>query len=651
MKTTIILLLSTLVWLFGASSVAAQDEDVECLACHDDHSLVKDRDGITISLFVDYGLYGKTVHAEEGCISCHEDVDPDDLPHEDDLSKVDCSMCHDVDDFESSTHGESVGQGRYLAPTCSTCHSKHNIRSPSDTDSWVHTTNIVRLCSSCHKENVAVADLKPLTSRERIGLEPLEDILHAAGSSLRGLTLTPTCETCHSGHSALPGTDGSSPTHRNNIVATCLTCHGQIEEVHQSVFDGSSWTESLLSGPVCVDCHKPHKRESALVAFSDGTCLSCHGSDGFSTAIDGEERSLHVNSAMVGESVHADLTCVACHTKVDLDHDPVCVDSGPVNCATCHSGTVAQFVGSQHGADYAEGNPIAPYCADCHGTHEIRSHTDILSPTYPRNIPDLCGTCHQEGEQAAAAYTGNEQEIVNHYQMSIHGKGLIESGLIVTATCVDCHTAHGELPATDENSTVHANNIAQTCASCHTGILQTLSSSVHSKTITQTDKKLPTCNDCHSSHEVQRVSEDAFRKDILDQCGTCHEDLTESYFETFHGKVSYLGNVTSARCYDCHGSHNILPKSNPASTLSPENVVETCQKCHSDANVRFTQYLTHADYHDGEKYPRLNFAFLAMTMLLVSVFIFFGAHTLLWFPRALSERKKNAIENGKEGNL
>jgi hypothetical protein len=167
--------------------------------------------------------------------------------------------------------------------------------------------------------------------------------------------------------------------------------------------------------------------------------------------------------------------------------------------------------------------------------------------------------------------------------------------------------------------------------------------------VTNTDAQLPTCNNCHTSHQVERVTDSSFRQNIISQCGNCHEGLVESYFETFHGKVSYLGDTTTARCYDCHGSHDILPVTNPASRLSKANIVETCQSCHPDANARFAEYITHADYHDGEKFPRLNFVFLAMTLLLVSVFLFFGAHTLLWFPRAMAERKQQKNGKGAKG--
>ncbi|MBN2367200.1 MAG: cytochrome b/b6 domain-containing protein, partial [Calditrichaeota bacterium] len=72
-------------------------------------------------------------------------------------------------------------------------------------------------------------------------------------------------------------------------------------------------------------------------------------------------------------------------------------------------------------------------------------------------------------------------------------------------------------------------------------------------------------------------------------------------------------------------------------------VVETCRKCHPDANRRFTGYLTHATHHDKAKYPVLHFTFWAMTSLLVGVFSFFGIHTLLWMPRSfrhLQEKRK-----------
>ena len=69
-------------------------------------------------------------------------------------------------------------------------------------------------------------------------------------------------------------------------------------------------------------------------------------------------------------------------------------------------------------------------------------------------------------------------------------------------------------------------------------------------------------------------------------------------------------------------------------------MVETCKSCHPNSNHKFVGYLTHATHHDKDKYPYLFYTFWAMTILLVSTFTFFGLHTLLWFPRALKEKRR-----------
>jgi cytochrome b subunit of formate dehydrogenase len=125
----------------------------------------------------------------------------------------------------------------------------------------------------------------------------------------------------------------------------------------------------------------------------------------------------------------------------------------------------------------------------------------------------------------------------------------------------------------------------------------------------------------------------------MNQCGQCHEKLAESYFDTYHGKVSKLGFLKTAKCSDCHGAHDILPAFDPRSHLSRQNIVKTCAQCHPGANRRFAGYLTHATHHDPKKYPALFFVFWAMTGLLVVTFVGAGLHTLAWLPRSLEYRK------------
>ncbi len=172
------------------------------------------------------------------------------------------------------------------------------------------------------------------------------------------------------------------------------------------------------------------------------------------------------------------------------------------------------------------------------------------------------------------------------YPMSIHGKGLLQSGLVVTAMCTDCHTPHHELPRITRIQCQFGQH-PKTCAKCHNGIYEQFVKSIHSPTVSHTTERLPTCADCHEPHTVIRTDQDAFKLKMINQCGDCHEKLTESYFETIHGKVSKLGYTGAAKCYDCHGSHDILPPDNPNSHLSRQNIVKTCGKCHPGSHRQF----------------------------------------------------------------
>jgi cytochrome b subunit of formate dehydrogenase len=134
--------------------------------------------------------------------------------------------------------------------------------------------------------------------------------------------------------------------------------------------------------------------------------------------------------------------------------------------------------------------------------------------------------------------------------------------------------------------------------------------------------------------------EDNNFKAISDQrCGKCHADRLEHYRDTYHGKAMALGKPNAApavaACYDCHGHHDILPPSNPASHLYKTNILATCQQCHPGATIGFTEYKPHANPMDKKNYPLLHAVFLGMTGLLIGTFAFFGLHTLMWLVRAV----------------
>ena len=69
-----------------------------------------------------------------------------------------------------------------------------------------------------------------------------------------------------------------------------------------------------------------------------------------------------------------------------------------------------------------------------------------------------------------------------------------------------------------------------------------------------------------------------------------------------------------AACYDCHGHHDVLPRSNPASHLSKANILGTCQQVPLRRHGQsFTQYKPHANPLDGRIILPLHAVFLGMT--------------------------------------
>ncbi len=619
----------------------AAQENSDCLTCHSDNSLAKKRGGRIVSLFVDEKKIGGSVHGKLPCIGCHQDLAGSEFPHKETLKKVECGECHSTEQklHAASLHGRAVSRGDPLAPDCRTCHGTHEIVKVKDPKSPVQPFNIPFLCGRCHKEGSPVSRARNIPQTNI--LENYSESIHGEALMRKGLVVTATCVSCHTSHLILPHTDPRSSIARRNIASTCATCHTKIEEVHRKVIEGKLWEREVHVLPACPDCHQPHKVRKVFYdqGMSAADCLRCHESPTIRSSKDG--RSLTVKQEELAASQHAKTACSQCHTEVTPSKTRACETIvNKVNCGSCHAEVGAQYVKSTHGAMFAKHDPNAPTCKECHGTHGVKGKRNPESPIFPINIPDLCGKCHMTGHKAAVRYTGPEKEIVEKYTESIHGKGLLKSGLVVTATCADCHSAHGELPHTDPASTVNRANVASTCGKCHHGIEEMFRSSVHSPLVTKTDKELPACSDCHSAHTIRRTDQDLFKLTIMNQCGRCHQEIAKTYFDTYHGKVTQLGYAKTAKCHDCHGAHDILPPDNPKSSLSRQNVVATCQKCHPGATRRFAGYLTHATHHDPRKYPFLFWSFWLMTALLVGVFVVGGLHTFLWLPRALKMRRE-----------
>jgi cytochrome b subunit of formate dehydrogenase len=102
---------------------------------------------------------------------------------------------------------------------------------------------------------------------------------------------------------------------------------------------------------------------------------------------------------------------------------------------------------------------------------------------------------------------------------------------------------------------------------------------------------------------------------IRDTCGSCHgnvrlnsrfglpSDRMISFDSSFHGLAAKAGMQTVANCASCHGVHDILPSSDPKSTINPKNLPKTCGRCHPGAGERFAISQVHVAENAAEPAP------------------------------------------------
>ena len=633
---------AAILWFAGSPALAQEDE--RCLKCHDDPEMTGYRGDTEIPMYVTAEMIAASAHSDMACVECHSDLAGSKRRrHAEELETVVCDDCHrrEARSHGKSLHGVAAKEGDPMAPSCADCHGKHDVLSSSNEDAPTAVMNIPVLCGNCHREGAPVSRTHEI-SQDNI-IENYSMSIHGEGLFAQGLTVTAVCTSCHTAHDILPHTDKKSSIHADNIGETCTACHGQIENVHRKVIEGNLWTEDPGKIPACVDCHAPHKIRSVFYpdGLADKDCLSCHSQPDLAMERAGNTISLYVDEEAYEASMHADTSCAQCHTDVTVAEERACSTvQSKVDCAICHAEQVTEYSSSTHGTLHAESDPDAPSCQDCHAKHATLGMDAPASPTYALNVPTLCGDCHRVGEQAATRIDAKVDDIVGSYEDSVHGRGLIESGLVVTATCADCHGAHNELPPESPSSSINPANIAETCGACHHGIEEQFQESVHWTDDPVTDENKPTCEDCHSSHTIMRTEQIGFRDLMMEQCGRCHTDEAETFFDTFHGKVSRLGGEGVAKCYDCHGTHGILTPTDPNSMLSRDNVVETCGQCHEGSHRQFAGYLTHATHHDRERYPWLFWSFWGMTALLVGTLSFALLHSFAWVIRLMLNREE-----------
>ncbi|MBI4397241.1 MAG: cytochrome b/b6 domain-containing protein [Elusimicrobia bacterium] len=129
------------------------------------------------------------------------------------------------------------------------------------------------------------------------------------------------------------------------------------------------------------------------------------------------------------------------------------------------------------------------------------------------------------------------------------------------------------------------------CQACHgqkdTGApyfeLESFNSSIHGKNL---------CVSCHADAAELPHPE----KLAPVSCGKCHRVETQVYLNSDHGRAVSRGRLEAASCKDCHGhTHTLLNSRHPDSPVNRQNIVQTCARCHADAQRMARARLTEKD--------------------------------------------------------
>jgi cytochrome b subunit of formate dehydrogenase len=408
--------LSLICLFFNAVPVNAQSND-DCLMCHGDNTMTMERDGKEISLYVNQDVFQRSVHAKLNCISCHVGFDPEQVPHKENITPVNCLNCHTDAKVLHTFHPQMIrSKGVVGTPdvTCRNCHGTHDIAAISSTESKWNKKNLIESCGNCHKE-----------AKEKFVLSE-----HAKAFA-EGVEGAPNCISCHQSSIVSVNKGKNSLQLKLNQQKLCLSCH--------------------------LDDPKIRAKTTPSAGFIKAYEASVHGK----ALADGNESAP---------------SCVNCHNHHDIE--PPTSDNSSINkfnipntCGKCHTEIADQYKQSIHGVALLQrGVTDAPSCTDCHGEHNILEHTNPNSPVAYQNVSsEVCSPCHSSVRLAEKF--GIPSERYKTYVDSYHGLAM-KGGSTVVANCASCHGVHNIKPSSDPTSTINKNNLAKTCGSCHPGANQ-----------------------------------------------------------------------------------------------------------------------------------------------------------------------------------
>jgi cytochrome b subunit of formate dehydrogenase len=188
---------------------------------------------------------------------------------------------------------------------------------------------------------------------------------------------------------------------------------------------------------------------------------------------------------------------------------------------------------------------------------------------------------------------------------------------------------------------------------------------VHGQALIQGVRDTPVCTDCHGEHTITAVKLPSSRvspEHVPETCAQCHAsrriitqyqlpaDVMGTYSQSFHGLALQGGNKTVANCSSCHGVHDILPSSDPRSSVNPKELPQTCGKCHPGIGTRLGAefFKVHAPPGRHQDKPWIvNVVALGYIILIVASIGGMGLFVLLDYARKTRDHVRAVKANPK----
>jgi hypothetical protein len=347
-------------------------------------------------------------------------------------------------------------------------------------------------------------------------------------------------------------------THGNHIIVQCSSCHPKFP--HQN----SGTQRPTMKG--CWDCHG--LRHGSMGIIAKGECPACHTTPRWQ------------------------MTCPWAKTNADWagkGHVKLGTDQLNTDCMRCNA---------------------ANDCTSCHDRQGV-----IWTPTtgwgYDSNSG--CQSCH-----GSSNLLKQDNGVAKSFQ--VIG---IEDSAHRDITCQQCHVdyRYDDQPSQTKLWNVNA---GLACGTCHQTLKQSqdaspvalYEASIHAQRIREGNYNAATCGSCHGGHFIYmldtadakaRMHASAYRV-----CARCHQDQYASYNDYYHGRAYKEGAPDAPACWQCHKSHDILPKADPNSSVSDKNVGDTCGQsgCHKGSTQSFgdqASSLIHRKVQAQETNPIVSF--------------------------------------------